>query len=136
MLSKRISTFFLAKCFFRIRLESSEMNFVLVASKIGAKLNNFVIYGDILVNFLRISKTENRKNLKKLFFHSYQSIAHLLGQKKNMCSFFYLSILITKCIISQKLIVAENRKLFFNLFQKPNLATFEGGERGVCLSLL
>ena len=43
-------TFFLAKLF-SIFLESSETHFDLVASKIGAKLNNLVIYGDILVNF-------------------------------------------------------------------------------------
>ena len=42
--------FFLAKLFF-IFLESSETRFHLVASKIEAKLNSFIIYGDILVHF-------------------------------------------------------------------------------------
>ena len=37
-----------------IFLESSETYSDLVMSKIGAKLNNVVIYGGILVNFLRI----------------------------------------------------------------------------------
>ena len=46
--------------------ESSETHFDLVTSKIGAKLNNLVIYGDILVNFLRnlITKSTISQNLK------------------------------------------------------------------------
>ena len=45
-----LTSFFLAKFIFII-LESSEMHIDLVASKFGEKLNNFVIYGDIVVNF-------------------------------------------------------------------------------------
>ena len=52
---------------------------------IGGKLNNLVIYGDILVNFLRILNTKSTyfsKKMKngKLFFHRFQHIAHLLCQ--------------------------------------------------------
>ena len=48
---KNCRQFFLAYIFF-IFLKSSETYYDLVASKIRAKLINFVIYGDILVNFL------------------------------------------------------------------------------------
>ena len=64
--SKTISTnFFSAKLFF-IFLEYSETHFYVVASKVGAKLNNLVIYGDnsviygyILVNFLIFLSTKS-----------------------------------------------------------------------------
>ena len=45
---------FVFKAIFFISLESSETHFDLVACKIGLKRSNLVIYGDILVNFLRI----------------------------------------------------------------------------------
>ena len=52
ILSKNCQIFlFVYSEIFCIFLESSETRFDLVASKIGAKLNNFVIYDDILVNF-------------------------------------------------------------------------------------
>ena len=38
--------------FIFISLESSETYFDLFSSKIGTKLKNLIIYGDILVNFL------------------------------------------------------------------------------------
>jgi len=73
---------------FLIVLESSEMYFDLVASKIGTKFNNLVIYGDILVNYRRILCTNSTISQKlkiakmwNLFSHRFQNIAHLLGQK-------------------------------------------------------
>jgi len=48
----------LTKLFFLV-LESSEMYFDLVASKIGIKFNDLVIYGDILVNYRRILSTNS-----------------------------------------------------------------------------
>ena len=53
-------------------------NFDLVASNIEAKPNNLVFYGDIFVNFLRVSRTKSTITHKtaKLFFHT----AHLLFQ--------------------------------------------------------
>ena len=39
---------------FLILLESSEIHFNLVAKKIRTKVNNLAIYGEILVNFLKI----------------------------------------------------------------------------------
>ena len=53
----RFENLFLAKLYF-IFIESSETDFNLVASEIGAELNNLVAYGDILVNFLRILSTK------------------------------------------------------------------------------
>ena len=49
----KILDIFFSKTFFNV-LETSETQFDLFASKIGATLNNLVINGDILVNFLRI----------------------------------------------------------------------------------
>ena len=46
---KKSTKIFFAKFLF-IFIESSETHFDLVVSKIGVKLNNFVIYRDILVN--------------------------------------------------------------------------------------
>ena len=50
--------FYSSETFF-ISLAFSETLFDLVASKCGAKLNNLVIYDDILVNFLRILSTKS-----------------------------------------------------------------------------
>ena len=89
-----MSTFlFYAKLFFNF-LESSKTHFDIVATKIGVKLNNLVIYGDILVNFLRILITkltisQKNKNCKIIFsffqiaklFSFFQNIAHLFGPK-------------------------------------------------------
>ena len=51
-------------------LESSGTYFDLVASKIGAKRNNLVIYGEILVNFLKMFSTKSaisqKLNIAKL----------------------------------------------------------------------
>ena len=100
-------------------LEYSETNFDLVASKIGAKLNNLIIYSDILVNFLRIFSKENQPYTKpnrqsqkfEIFFHKFQNIIHLLKQEyfqnsKN-CG--------TKSTKSQKLKIAKIWKHNFSL---------------------
>ena len=50
--------------FFKILLESSKTHFDQVVSKFGAKLNNLVIYGDMLVNFLGILRTKSTKSQK------------------------------------------------------------------------
>ena len=51
-------TFFSGKYIFFF-LESSETHFDLVTNKIGAKFNNLIIYGDMLVNLLRILNTKS-----------------------------------------------------------------------------
>ena len=84
-----------------IFLESSEMYFYLVASKIGAKFNNLVIYGDTLVNFQifgknfeykidNISKPKISKIGKNCFFPSFQNIMHLFGSKTQFGHFLSL----------------------------------------------
>ena len=58
----------------------------IVASNIGAKLNNLLIFIDILVNFLRILSTKSMVFSQVLFFHWLQfPIANLLGQKNKFC---------------------------------------------------
>ena len=86
---------------FLIFLESSETHFDLFTSRIiGTKRNNFVIYGDILVNFLRILSTKStntNKNHKMVFsigfrtFHIFYPdlITFERGRKKNSAQFFF-----------------------------------------------
>ena len=67
--------FFVVYETFFIFLESSETRFNFVTGKIGEKLNNVVIYGDILVNFLLIlsEKSFIFKKIKfgKLYFYKF-----------------------------------------------------------------
>ena len=74
---------------------SSETHFDLVARKIGEKLENLVIYGDILVDFLRILNTKlglSQKlkiaKLRKFVLHPLHDIAHLLSKKIGHFSLF------------------------------------------------
>ena len=69
-------------------LSSFFRHFDLDASKIGAKVNNLVIYGDILVNFLKNLSTKSNISQKlkigkivKFIFHSFHNIAQLFGPK-------------------------------------------------------
>ena len=93
ILSNKIKfpTFSFSAKLFLILLESSETNFDLVACKIGAKLNNLVIYGDIMVNFLRIlsikSIISQKLKIGKSFFHSFENIAQLF-ETKIQCGHF------------------------------------------------
>ena len=68
---QQIVRHFLIANFF-ILFESFETHFDLVASKIGAKHKNLVIYDDVLVNFRRILSTEStilqKLKIGKLFF--------------------------------------------------------------------
>ena len=72
-------------------LKSSETHFDQIAIKIGAELNNFVIYGDILVDFLRIFSTKSTISQKTKILekkcHSIQNIAQFFERKPNLATF-------------------------------------------------
>ena len=89
---------FFSETFFHF-LRISWNTWSLVASKFGTKLNNFVMYFDIFINFLRIwspkstisQKIKNATTEKLFFFHGIQNIAHLFGLKTQF-SYFWWSL--------------------------------------------
>ena len=126
--------------FFSIFLEFSETHFDLIASK---NCHN-IIYGDIVVYFLRIfsikstisQKNKNCKNQKIVFFIGFRTLRIscdniFFGHFQWFILVNFLSIFCTKSTISQeikieKLFSIGFRTLHIFFDQKPNLATFEG----------
>ena len=126
--------------FFSIFLEFSETHFDLIASK---NCHN-IIYGDIVVYFLRIfstkstisQKNKNCKNQKIVFFIGFRTLRIscdniFFGHFQWFILVNFLSIFCTKSTISQEIKIEKlfsigfrTLRIFFD--QKPNLATFEG----------
>ena len=121
--------------FFFILLESSEMHFNVIANK---KIHN-IIYGDIVVHFLRILSTKSTILQKHKMQRSENCLFIGFRTLRIFWEFFFghfgwfilvkfLTILCRKSTISHEIKIG---KLFFNtmlifLDQKPNMATFEG----------
>ena len=100
-----------------------------------------VIYGDIVINFLRILSTKStiyhKLKIRKLFFSLVSEYCTSFGEKIDTFSdilVYFLSVLSTKSTISQQIKIGkllffiDFRTLRIFLDQKPNLATFEGDQ--------
>ena len=88
-LSQVFRNYFLAKLFF-IFLQSSETQFDLVASKLGAKLNNLLTFWLFFTLFKKFWTTLSQKlkneNIGKFIFHSFHNIAQHFGPNKSAVS--------------------------------------------------
>ena len=67
--------------------------FNLVASKIGAKLNNLIIYIDILCHFsknfeYKINHNLKKKEWKNCFFIEFRTLRIFLDKKPNLATFY------------------------------------------------
>ena len=109
--------FFLMKLF-SIALASSKTHFDIVTSKIGANsiVNNVVIYGDILVNFLRIVNTKSTISHKIKIAKLWKLVLHPLQFWIRSFDIFHNFLRIWSDHIA-KTKFAKIRKLFSHSFQ-------------------